>query len=108
MGNSEDMRMKLIVCQDAGNSTKHAQQIAAARLAQMQDDLKRTDKTQAATISKVDSYKALLDAETTQNKQLAQEQTYLRTKFIALEASCQGILKSMNERITENESQLKQ
>merc|ERR1719235_996965 len=104
----EDTRMKLIVCQDAERENHGNCVELKSKLNEVQKDLKRTDQAQTATINKVDDHKVLLDTEITQNKELAQEQRYLRTKCIAIDEQHFTIENSLNERTSEMQTLLKQ
>lgn len=106
--NGEDMRTKLIDCQDAEKDNRGDCAQLKSKLHGVKEDLKKTDQAQEAIIKKVESNKFLLDTEIMQNKELAQEQRSLRSKFIALDDSCKDAVNSLNERTEGNQSQLKQ
>eukprot|EP00746_Dinoflagellata_sp_MGD_P152044 gnl/MRDRNA2_/MRDRNA2_83403_c0_seq4.p1 gnl/MRDRNA2_/MRDRNA2_83403_c0~~gnl/MRDRNA2_/MRDRNA2_83403_c0_seq4.p1 ORF type:complete len:497 (-),score=117.88 gnl/MRDRNA2_/MRDRNA2_83403_c0_seq4:134-1507(-) len=104
--NDEDMRTKLVTCQDAEKENRGNCVQLKSELQSVADNLKSTADAQAATNTKVDSHKSLLDTEIKKNEELAQEQKYLRDKFTALNDEITEKLKLLNEQLAENQLQL--
>eukprot|EP00746_Dinoflagellata_sp_MGD_P152874 gnl/MRDRNA2_/MRDRNA2_83940_c0_seq13.p1 gnl/MRDRNA2_/MRDRNA2_83940_c0~~gnl/MRDRNA2_/MRDRNA2_83940_c0_seq13.p1 ORF type:complete len:600 (-),score=139.98 gnl/MRDRNA2_/MRDRNA2_83940_c0_seq13:129-1835(-) len=107
--NGEDLRAKLVVNQDTewGNFRTCVQ--LKNEIQSVADDLKRIDKGQADVIISLDSHKSLLHAEIMQNKENKElQQRSLHENFMALNGEITNELQSFNERVKENQSQLKQ
>jgi chromosome segregation ATPase len=106
--NGEDMRTKLVDLQDAEKENRGNCVQLKSELERVAENLKCTDEAHADTIKKVDTHKGHLDTETMQNKEMSQEQRYLRAKFIAISDEWPDKLKKVDEQVTESRSQLKQ
>jgi len=106
--NAEDTHTKLVACQDAEKENRGTCVQLNKDLQNLADNLKQTDETLKATIKKVDYHKGQLDTEIIQNKELNQEQRYLRAKFIALNDESTDKLKAFQAGFEESQSRMKQ